>query len=339
MTSTMLAGERAGAGRPMPHRRYRTLIACAGLLIAAPAAAQSPAMTVILLGTGTPVPRAGRLGPSTLVQAGSQRLLFDVGRGVPVRLAQIHVPMGQISALFITHLHSDHVVGFPDFWLTGRLANPQFAHRTQPLRVYGPVGTRAMIDALRVAFQADLKIRAADERLPAVDAAIVTTEIEQGVVYDSAGVKVTAFTVDHGDLIKPAFGYRIDYAGHSVVLSGDTRPSENLIQFAAGADLLVHEVALAAAADRAKSEVLQRVLAHHTSPEAAGRIFARVKPKLAVYSHIGFSSYDPTIAPPTVADLIAETRTTYTGRLEVGEDLMSIAVGDSVVARRFGAPR
>lgn len=323
----------------MLRRRFRTVISCAGLLLAAPAAAQRPAITVILLGTGTPVPRADRLGPSTLVQAGSQQLLFDVGRDVPVRLAQIHVPLGQISALFITHLHSDHVVGFPDFWLTGRLANPQFAHRTQPLLVYGPAGTRAMIDALRAAFRADLEFRAADEKLPAVGAAIVTTEIEQGLVYDSAGVKVTAFIVDHGDLIKPAFGYRIDYGGHSVVLSGDTRPSENLIQFAAGADLLVHEVATGSPADRAKSEAMQRVLAHHTSPEAAGRIFARVKPKLAVYSHIVFLSYDPAIAPPTIADLVTETRTTYTGPLEVGEDLMSIAVGDHVVARRFGAWR
>jgi ribonuclease Z len=302
--------------------------------IALPSIAAAQALSVTLLGTGTPIPRPDRFGPSVLVEAGGQRLLFDCGRGVTIRLVQAHVPMGQLTAVFLTHLHSDHVVGFPDLWLTGWLANPQFGHRTRPMQVYGPRGTTAMIDALRTAYAADLRIRAEDEKLPASGASIVTHEIDEGVVYDSAGVKVTAFTVDHGDVIKPAFGYRIDYAGHSVVLSGDTRPTENLIRFAHGADLLVHEVAMGNAADAATSAALRRVLAHHTSPADAGRIFTRVRPGLAVYSHIGLSSYDPALGAPTVADLVAATRTTYQGPLQVGEDLMRFDVGDSVSVHR-----
>lgn len=296
---------------------------------------RTSALTVTLLGTGTPIPRPDRFGPSVLVEAGGQSLLFDCGRGVPIRLTQAHVPMGQLTAVFLTHLHSDHVVGLPDLWLTGWLANPQFGHRTHALRLYGPHGTAAMVSALRAAFAADLRIRAADEKLPLAGAQIVTREINQGVVYDSGGVKVTAFTVDHGRYIKPAFGYRIDYAGHTVVLSGDTRPFENLIRFAQGADLLVHEVAMGKAQDAATSAALQRVLAHHTSPEQAGRIFARVRPKLAVYTHIVLSSYDPALGPPTVADLIAVTRSTYQGPLQVGEDLMRFDVGDSVSVHSF----
>ncbi|HEX7019166.1 MAG TPA: MBL fold metallo-hydrolase [Gemmatimonadaceae bacterium] len=216
-------------------------------------------LAVTLLGTGTPIPRPDRFGAAILVEAGGQRLLFDAGRGVPIRLAQVHVPIGSLSAVFITHLHSDHVNGFPDLWLTGWLANPQFAHRTRPMVVYGPHGTRNMIDGLRMAYSEDIRIREADEKLPPAGAEIDVHEIDEGVVYDSAGVRVTAFTVDHGDVIKPAFGFRIDYAGHGVVLSGDTRPTENLVRFAKGADLLIHEVAMGRiAGDSAYSAALRR---------------------------------------------------------------------------------
>lgn len=310
----------------------RTILA----LLAAPiVSASAQTLRVTLLGTGTPIPTAERFGPSTLVEAGGQQLLFDCGRGVPIRLAQLHVPIGQLTAVFLTHLHSDHLVGLPDLWLTGWLANPQFGHRVQPMRLYGPRGTKDMADALRTAFAADLRIREADEHLPPAGAMITATEFEEGLVYDSAGVRVTAFVVDHGDLIKPAFGFRVDYAGHSVVLSGDTRPTENLVRYAQHADLLIHEVAMGRAAGQANAAALARVLAHHSSPESAGREFARIRPGLAVYSHIGLSSYDASIPAPTVDDLVAATRTTYVGPLEVGEDLMQIDIGDRVVVHRW----
>ena len=322
----------------MPPRYLRaTRLAALGamLLVATPAMLAAQAIRVTLLGTGTPSPRPDRFGPSILVEAGDQKLLFDCGRGVPIRLAQLHVPMGQLTAVFLTHLHSDHVVGLPDLWLTGWLANPQFGHRTQPMRLYGPRGTAAMVSALRAAFAADLRIRQADEKLAPEGAEIAATEIDEGVVRDSGGVRVNAFTVDHGDDIKPAFGYRIEYRGRVVVLSGDTRPSENLVRHARGADLLVHEVAMGRAAGLASSEAMRRVLAHHTTPEDAGRIFSRVRPRLAVYSHIALLSYDPANGPPTVDELLAATRTTWDGPLEIGEDLMRIDVGEQVTAHRF----
>jgi ribonuclease Z len=170
--------------------------------------------------------------------------------------------------------------------------------------------------------------RDVDEKLPAPGVEIQVKEITEGVVYEDGGVKVTAFTVDHG-VVKPAFGYRVDFAGHSVVLSGDTRFSENLLRFAQGTDVLIHEVldpeAYRASGTHFTSEQMQKVIEHHTTPEQAGTVFTRVKPKLAVYSHI---------VPPVAPDLAAHTRKSYSGPLEVGEDLMSIEISDKVEVHR-----
>jgi len=243
--------------------------------------------------------------------------------------------MRDVTAVFFTHLHSDHIVGFPDLWLTGWLPHPAFGQRAEPMHVYGPVGTRQMILHLEQAYRADIRIRIADEKLPPSGAAIIAKEIREGVVYEKSGVRVTAFNVDHGELIKPAFGYRIDYNGRSIVLSGDTRFSENLIRFSKGADVLFHEVAAAKAENLATSEAARRIIGHHTTPEDAGRVFGLVKPKLAVYTHIILLSTDSKIAAPTVDDLVSLTRTTYPGPLEVGEDLMSVEVGDRITVYRL----
>jgi ribonuclease Z len=255
------------------------------------------------------------------VEAGKQKLLFDCGRGATQRIQQIKVPFAEVDALFLTHLHSDHVVGIPDLWLTGWIAR-----RTTPLRVWGPAGTKEMMSHLEQAYQFDVHVRRdVDEKLPAQGVVVLAKDIEQGVVYEDGGVKVTAFLVDHGP-VKPAFGYRVDFAGHSVVLSGDTRYSENLIHFSQGADVLIHEVidpdAFRLANPSASSERVQSIVGHHTTPEQAGTVFTRVKPKLAVYSHI---------VPPNATDLIALTGKTYSGPLEVGEDLMSIEIGEKVL--------
>lgn len=289
---------------------------------------------VTLLGTGTPIPMVERFGPSILVEAGSEKLLFDCGRGATIRLWQLHIPLSDVTAVFFTHLHSDHIVGFPDLWLTGWLP-PPFGHRAEPMHVYGPKGTKTMMSGLKKAYRADIRIRVADEKVPPAGAAILTKEITQGVVYEKNGVKVTAFDVDHGEFIKPAFGYRIEYNGRSIVLSGDTRFSENLIKFSNGVDVLFHEVAAAKPENLRTSESARRIIGHHTMPEDAGRVFDRVKPRLAVYTHIALLSTDPAITAPTVKDIVSLTRTTYSGVFEVGEDLMSIEVGDKITVHRF----
>lgn len=308
--------------------RYRNLLLTVTLLLGAPAVlaqeVDSTALKVTLLGTGNPRPVIERFGPSILVEAGKQKFIFDCGRGCTQRLYQAKVPFPEVTALFLTHLHSDHIVGVPDLWLTGWIMG-----RNTPLPVWGPSGTQQMMKHLEEAFAFDIHIRRdVDELLPPAGVVVEAKDIEQGVIYDSGGVRVTAFLVDHG-AVKPAMGYRVDYAGHSVVLSGDTRYSENLIKFAQGTDVLIHEV-LAANAYRSLHTALtqrqmQKVMEHHTKTEEAAMVFAKVKPKLAVYSHI---------VPPDATDLITDTRKTYSGPVEVGEDLMSIEVGEKIEVHR-----
>ena len=278
-----------------------------------------------------------RFGPSVLVEAGGEKLLFDVGRGASQRLWSRGVALSQISAVFFTHLHSDHLVGFPDVWLTGSLPNTTFAHRTVAMRVFGPTGITALMGHLSAAFEADIRIRQADENVPAAASAIEATDITEGVVYEHNGVKVTAFDVDHGELIKPAMGYRVDFGGHSIVLSGDTRVSENLVKYATGVDVLFHEVASARPEQMARSEAARRIIGHHVTPTEAAGIFARTKPRLAVYQHIVLLTTDPKGLPPTIEDVIRDTRASYKGPFQVGADLMSFDIGSTITIRPTGA--
>src|SRR5690606_21641267 len=159
---------------------------------------------VTLLGTGGPPPDPARYGPATLVEAGSQKLLFDAGRGTPIRLWQVRVPLRAIDATFLTHFHSDHVVGIPDLWLSGWLGGP-FAQRKTPYQVVGPTATRELMANLERAFAADIAIRIADENYPREGIRTLVREFAaQGTVYEKDGVRVTAFEVDHGEHIKPA---------------------------------------------------------------------------------------------------------------------------------------
>lgn len=217
----------------------RLVLLFAAIAFAAPAGgarAEEPAITVTLLGTGSPVPRVDRAGPATLVEAGGERLLFDCGRGAAQRLWQRQVPLSAITGVFLTHLHSDHVVGLPDLWLTGWLPTP-YGGRARPLALWGPRGTRNLAAGLREAYAADVRIRHEGEGLPLAGVVLTATDVAPGVVFERGGVRVTAFAVDHGPRIKPAFGYRIDYDGHAVVISGDTHGNDNLVRHARGADV------------------------------------------------------------------------------------------------------
>jgi len=214
-------------------------------LVTVPAIAQPVAQDefrVTLLGTGSPAPVMRRFGPAVLIQAGGKNLLIDAGRGVTQRLMQVGLRLGQVDALFLTHLHSDHVVGIPDFWLTGWL-EASYAQRKGPFVVYGPAGSKGLMDGLAKAYEWDIKARIADQNLSPLAIRADVTEIREGVVYEQGGVKVSTFSVDHGEHLHPAFGYRIDYGGRSVTVSGDTKFSENLIKHASGTDLLIHQVA------------------------------------------------------------------------------------------------
>jgi ribonuclease Z len=268
-------------------------------------------MRITMLGTGTPFPNAERFGSAIFVEVAGKRLLFDCGRGAVIRLAQAGVSPSEIDGLFLTHLHSDHVVGIPDLWLSG-----WFLGRDRPLRVRGPKGTRSMSEHLTKAFAFDIAIRTSTEGLSSAGAKIDARDIEQGDVYDGGSVRVSAFLVDHGS-VKPAFGYRVDYEGHSVVISGDTRFSQNLIKFAEHADCLIH-VAWSPNSKNPTPSSLRSL----ASAEDAGRVFATVRPKLGIIYHYKDEE-----------GLWVAVHKEYKGPFVVAKDLMVIKVGRTVTWR------
>jgi ribonuclease Z len=306
-----------------------TLIA--GLLVA-PFALSDDDLSVTLLGTGSPIPSPERFGNSTLIEAGGQRLVFDVGRGAAIRLWQKQVSLGSITAHFLTHLHSDHVNGLSDLWLSGWIQTP-FGGRRSPFVIYGPRGTEKMMGHLWQAFAEDRRIRLEDEQNPLSGIRIDAHDVSPGPVYQNNGVVVVAFAVDHGERVKPTYGYKITYRNHTVVISGDTRYSAAVEKAAAEADLLIHEVAMIPKELFDKYPAYRSIYAHHISPEEAGKLFAATRPKLAVFSHVVLSGLPKEgIAFPTPEQVLAATRTTYAGPVAVGSDLMTLKIGDGGVA-------
>jgi len=314
--------------RKFPHLAAAFLFAVGTFPFTAPASAGD--FVVTLLGTASPAPRPGRMGPSTLVVVNGQRLLFDAGRGATIRLWQMRVPIGSLDATFLTHFHSDHTNGLPDVWLTGWLGTP-YGSRLTPFRLFGPIGTKTLMEHLEKAYQADIDIRHKDEGEPLEGIRTDVTEFKtSSVVWSKDGVTVTAVENDHGDLIKPSFGYKVTFDGRSVVISGDTRPSPSVIEAARGTDLFIHEVA-AAREPLLAIPFFRAVIDHHTTPVDAGRIFAEARPKLAVYTHLVLLSNKDN-PEPSIDDVVQGTRRTYDGPLVVGSDLMSFDIGKAGVS-------
>jgi ribonuclease Z len=280
-----------------------------GMLDKTSGATDSEGMRVTLLGTGTPFPNAERFGSAILVEVGGKRLLFDCGRGVVIRLTQAGVSPKDIDGLFLTHLHSDHVVGIPDLWLSGWLLG-----RDRPLPMWGPQGSRSMAKHLVHAFNFDIRIRqAAPDPLPAKGVDIDAKDVEQGEIYNDGLARISAFLVDHGT-VKPAFGYRVDSAGHSVVISGDTKFCQNLVDFAKGADCLMH-VAWSTGWNNPTPPSKRSI----ASAEDAGRVFAILKPKLGVVYHYKDEE-----------GLWDAIRKEYKGPLVIAKDLLTINVDKTV---------
>lgn len=268
------------------------------------------AMQVILLGTGYPRPDPNRAGPSTAVLVGKKVFIVDAGRGVMMRLAATEIPLASIHTVFLTHLHSDHTAGLPDLFNTTWVLR-----RGVPFELYGPQGTAEAAKALLEFFAADIHIRRdLQEMLPATGATIHTHIVREGVVYQDDDVKITAFAEDHRP-VELAFGYRFDSHGKSVVISGDTRPNDNLIRAAKGVDVLVLEAYLPEHFDRADSpEVAARLKHYHTSAEEAGQVAEKAGVKLLVLTHLVPGDADQTF--------LERASKYFHGSIVVGRDLM-----------------
>jgi ribonuclease Z len=277
-----------------------------------------PIIKIVVLGSGTPVPSTTQAGAAILVQAGGEHFLFDCGRGCSTRLAQYNPALiSRIDKLFITHLHSDHVVGIPDIWLNGWTQG-----RAGPLRVWGPEGSADLMEGLRSAYAADIGYRTSPGSPdPTPIKRDVRTIDKDGVVFDQGGVRITAFRVIHANI--PAFGYRVDYGGKSVLISGDATVSPNLVTYGKGVDVALLEVASPAMIDfleRTFSRpVADRIVGTHLTADQAGAIFSEINPRLAIYYHtVGDCAANP--------DLTAKTRQHFKGRLEISQDLTAISI-------------
>jgi len=270
----------------------------------------------VLLGTGSPPPNPKRRGPATLLSLDDERFLVDAGSGVGVQLVQAGVRPYDWPRIFITHHHSDHTIDLGHLvitrWIVGQNA---------PLEVWGPAGTRAQIDRLLDYLARDIEVRRAhmrDREPPAVR----VTEIEEGTVMEAGGVRVSAFLVEH-DPVKPAYGFRFEGGGRSVVVSGDTRPCENLVRWAHGVDCLVHECCEMAKTSWAPGcgwatieDKIRDLAAYHTQPDQIGLVAKEAHAKALVMTHLMPGS-DPEA-------LRAAARKHYAGPVAVGEDLMEV---------------
>jgi ribonuclease Z len=280
--------------------------------------AKATYMEVTLLGTGTPKPSIDRFGPATVITVKGRHFIFDSGRGTTIRLTQSGIPLSQIEHVFLTHLHSDHISGLSDLWLTSWIWQ-----RPTRLNLTGPVGTKDLAQHLVLAHQADFSYRTQNTQLDAKTYDIISHDIaSEGVVYEQDGIIINAFLVDHHP-VEPAYGYRIESGETSVVISGDTTYSENLVKHARNADLLIHEVAAADATLLAQNPRLQRVLSYHTTPMQAGKLFNILKPRAAVFNHLLLFG----ISEETV---LKTTQTLFNGDVRIGTDLMKIGVGKRI---------
>lgn len=274
---------------------------------------------VILLGTGTPNPEPKRSGPAVAIVVNDTPYLVDFGPGVIRRAAALSPEYGgNIKAMsvqnfkkaFLTHLHSDHTAGFPDLLLTSWVAG-----RDAPLEVYGPSGTKELTKDVSKAYRADIDYRIYDgEPINYQGCKVILHEFEgESVIYKDDNVNVEAFPVKHGTWPN-AYGFRFTTPDKVIVLSGDTRPCENILKYSEGADILVHEVYSQAGFEKKDAFWKFYHKANHTSTGEVGELASKAKPKLVILYHIlSWGSTDE--------ELLQEIAQKYKGKVIVGTDL------------------
>lgn len=275
-------------------------------------------LTVTLLGTGTPRPDINRFGPATLIEYKNKKFLFDAGRGVTMRLAQIDVKPSEIDHVFITHLHSDHLTGFDDLFLTGWIWQ-----RQSNFHVYGPEGIAQFSQNIKEAYSKDIDYRNNQSHLGIDGLHIISHTIEtDSKVYDEDGLTITAFLVDHGD-VKPAFGYRIETSENVIVISGDTRYSKNLVKNSIGVDLLIHELAAIDDNLLKQNNKLRKIAGYHTSIDEMKQVLSETTPKVTIFTHLLLLGVSEEVVLSSIKD-------SYSKPIYIGKDLLSVKIGKNI---------
>jgi ribonuclease Z len=273
-------------------------------------------LRVTLLGTGSPRPDIERFGPSTLVEYKNQKYLFDVGRGTTIRLAQIGIAPSQIDHLFLTHLHSDHISGFADFWLTGWIWQ-----RKKPLNVFGPEGIEGFVKHINAAFSKDISFRRKQTNLSTKGLILDTEIIRAGIVYENDDVTITAIPVEHG-AVEDAYAFRFDTAQHAILISGDTTYSERLVEYGKNLDLLVHELAVIKPILVENNFKLKRIADYHSSLDDVEKVVEQIRPKQTILNHL-------LIIGVQEEELNKEIQSRFGASVSLGHDLMTIKLSSS----------
>jgi ribonuclease Z len=275
------------------------------------------AFDIVLLGTGSPLPDPERAGPSTLVRAGGLQLLVDCGRGVLMRLAALGIAPTALDAVFLTHLHSDHVTDFNDVLTTRWVMSVAEA----PLPVVGPPGTAAFVERTIEMLRDDIGYRCAHHDDLTWEPRCTVTEVTEGTAFDANAVFVTAAPTDHRP-VAPTVGYRFEHDGAAAVLAGDTVPCEGLDRLCAGADVYVQTVVQRSIIENVPMQRFRDVLDYHSSTDDAVRTASRAEVRTLVYTHCV-----PPIAAGGEASLLDEARGHFAGEVVIARDLDVVAVG------------
>ncbi len=274
-------------------------------------------MDITLLGTGSPIVDPNRAGPSTLVTAGDQIFLVDCGRGVLMRAAAAGVGAAGVTALLLTHLHSDHITDLSDVittrWVTTIGPNP--------LPIIGPPGTRQLVEATLAALAPDISYRIGHHADITEPPSIQVHEYTDGQVWDSAGVRITAAPTDHRP-VEPTLAFRVEHAGRSVVLAGDTVPCTTLDDLTRGADVLVHTAIRKDLVEQMPAQRIRDILDYHSSVQQAAATAARAGVGTLVLTH-----YVPPLMPGQEEQWRALAAEEFDGRIELGDDLLRVPVG------------
>jgi ribonuclease Z len=273
---------------------------------------------ITLLGTGSPVPDPNRAGPSTLVRAGGQVFLIDCGRGVLQRAAAVGVGASGLSALLLTHLHSDHIAELGDLLITRWITT--FGPDPAPLPVIGPPGTADTVDAMLKAFGHDIGYRLAHHDDLNAPPAIEVHEYTEGPVWDRDGVSIRVAPTDHRP-VAPTIGFRIEFDGASVVVAGDTVPCTTLDELASGAGAVVHTVIRKDIVAQIPQQRIQDICDYHSSVEQAAATAARAGAATLVMTH-----YVPALVPGQEEQWRTLAASEFSGRIELGDDLHRVEV-------------
>lgn len=273
-------------------------------------------MQMTVLGSGSPLPDPERAGPSTLLRTSAGDLLFDCGRGVLMRAAAAGSGAGALQGLFLTHLHSDHVTDLNDV-VTSRWIS---SFQPNPLRVFGPPGTAALLAATDAMLELDIGYRLAHHADLTWRPSANVAECEAGLVLSEGSVRVSSAPTDHAP-VRPTLGYRVDDNGASVVIAGDTVPCPGLDELCRGADVLVHTVVRPDLIQAVGLPRLLDVLDYHSSVEDAARTAARNGVRTLVLTHLV-----PAPPPGAEPEWVAMAEPHFDGTVLVARDLLSLDV-------------